>query len=1045
MQNRRIYQKRLEQFHSRIAEHRYGTRVPLAAEITVDKKDPIPHASLGERSWKPIGVGKRWGELFGSAWFRFTGTVPKEFAGQEVMALIDVGGEGCVFVDGSPELGLTDIGSQGGYISYVKRRVPLHKRAKGGEPVEILVEAAANAMFGALGHRDFTLKQAELVVFNRAHWQFALDVEFMLELADSLPEDSVRGRKILAALNQAANVYGDGTETERVEQARQVVSALFDKRADASAPTCWSVGHAHLDLGWLWPVRETRRKAGRTFSTALKLLQEYPDYIFGASQPQAYEWVKNDYPKLYKRVKKAVADGRWEPQGAMWVEPDMNVPSGESLVRQCLYGIRFFREEFGLTMENLWLPDVFGYSAALPQILAKSGVKVFMTQKISWNETNIFPHHTFYWEGIDGTRILSHFLPSNNYNLDNTPKQLRESMGRFAQADVQDDFLNLFGIGDGGGGPGRRHLEFARRAADCEGLPKVKQAAARDFFKRILKTNPDDLPLWVGELYLELHRGTYTTQARIKQENRQLELKLRDVEFLSVLAGSTDRAALSRIWKDTLLHQFHDILPGSSIAQVYKDAHRVNGANLAALDALQASRLAALHGKPVSGTSAGRAAGAVVYNTLSWHRDALVFVPWAGNTIPTFRDPAGEALPSQPTEGGFVVPASIPPMGYTTIEIGSPKGADSAPAPSTKQPVTATRSLLENRVLRVELAADGTITSIYDKEHGRETLAGAANELLVWEDHPYSWDAWDISHYYRETIPQSPSMSSREVSERGPLRASVSQTLRVGSSEIRQRIVLEAESRMVRIECEVDWHESHKVLRVQARPAIQAQTATYEIQFGVVERPTHANTSWDQAKFEVPGQRFADVSQPDYGMALMNTAKYGHYVRDGVMDLALIRSSIDPDPEADRGTHQFTYAYYPHALSFPASDVFERAHELNAQCAAWLVKKLPTQRSASHFAVSGGGVKIETVKHAEDGDAVILRLYETRGATRGVGLLGRAKWSRAEEVNLIEEKPKKLSVKVATAAQMGSGPYQSRIDLTFKPFEIRTIRVEVAE
>ncbi len=1025
MQNTEIYRKRIRQHIDRVVAQRYGETSQLEASFTYDKSRPIPIEDLESRSWKRIRTGTHWGKLWGSAWFKFRGTVPASMAGREVVALVDLGSEGCVFRDGTPYQGLTDV-PRTGRFGTGKRRIMLFPKAKGGEKVDLLVEAAANALFGYHGHDEFVFHQAELAVFDADLWRLGIDLDFLFQLAESLPECDVRARRILFGLNDAANVWADGEG--RAEVAR-ICASLLKPRANASATTAWSVGHAHLDLGWLWPVRETRRKAGRTFSTALRMLEEYPDYVFGTSQPQALAWVKEDYPALYEEIREAVAGGRWECQGAMWVEPDMNLTSGESLVRQLLYGKRFFRGEFGVDVKNLWLPDVFGYSAALPQILKLAGVDVFMTQKISWNESNTFPHHTFDWEGIDGTRIRTHFLPTNTYNAANTPGEMIEAEKRFTQADVSDDWLNLYGIGDGGGGPSRRHIELALRSRNTEGLPRLKLAPADEFLKRVAKIPAGRLPLWRGELYLELHRGTYTTQGRLKYLNRRLELTLRDAEFLAAISATDQRDDLATIWKNTLLNQFHDILPGSSIREVYEDANGESEANLEALAVLESASLASLHGAE---PKAARAF--VVYNTLSWTRDALVWIPvsgsaTAGSSTAGARDSAGRALPVQQVDGGLLVRVTVPSMGCEAITVSEPADA-SAPA------LTATADSLENGVLRVRLASDGTIASIYDKELGREVLADGANRLLLWEDLPYSWDAWDISHYYRETRPVQATLVERRLVESGQLRAIVEQHLEVGGSTIRQRIVLENDSKLVRVENHVDWRESHKQLRVEARPAIHSLEASYEIQFGTVKRPAHANTSWDAAQFEVAGQRFADYSQADYGLGLVNDGKYGHSIRDGIMDLTLLRSPNDPDPTADIGEHDFVFGYYSHELGWQASDLLERAHELNSPVLVRGVAKAPDQ-ARSEYAIIGGSVKLETVKHAEDGDAIILRLYETRGIDQEVVLASRSPWAAIAEVDLLEENPRKVSgLKVAA----GEG-FASEVSLGFGPYQIRTFRV----
>ncbi|MBT3275429.1 MAG: alpha-mannosidase 2c1, partial [Spirochaetales bacterium] len=701
MQNQRIYKRRIQQFIDRIYEMRYTDQTPLNASFTYHKDTPIPYKDALKAKYKPIAVGKAWGQIWGCSWFKFEGKIPASLAGKEVMALIDIDGEGCVFVNGAPERGITyKAGSEGPHL---KRRVPIANSAKKDQLVSILVEGGANSLFGRnqidKSFDDaFYLKQAELVVFHRDVWELALDMKVLFELAGTLEENSPRAHKILRGLNDTANSWNDG---KGIAECRKITQKLLAVRANASDTTVWSIGHAHIDLGWLWPIRETRRKGGRTFTTALRLMEEYPEYKFGASQPQLYKWVKEDYPSVYEEVKASVKKGKWELQGAMWVEPDMNITGGEALVRQCIYGKAFYKDEFGKDVRNLWLPDVFGYSAALPQILKKSGVDIFMTQKISWNEMNIFPHHTFNWEGIDGTEILTHFLPTNNYNLENTPKQLLESQKRFAQSDVQDDFLNLYGIGDGGGGPSRMHIEYGKRLQNSEGSPKVKFAFAEEFFKKIAKTPASKLPKWAGELYLELHRGTLTTQGRMKKYNRRLELQLRDVEMLAALAGTWDKKGLDQVWEDTLLNQFHDILPGSSITWVYKDAHALSEKNLTVLKAMKEKALDKLFGGKVS----GKASTFAIMNTLSWGRKPIVALPAPGAGAYTAVDSEGNELAAARDGATIYVETETPAIGYTTVEL--KKGGSSV----IKQGVSCTENSLQNSAVRIKLANDGTISS----------------------------------------------------------------------------------------------------------------------------------------------------------------------------------------------------------------------------------------------------------------------------------------------------------------------------------------------
>ncbi len=1020
MQHRKIYARRIQRFIDLVHGMRYSDASPLQASFVYHGDTPIPYEeALGAR-YKPIAVGEIWGHLWGCSWFKFEGRIPPPLAGKEVIALIDIDGEGCVFVNGTPNRGMTHK-AQGGNLS-IKRRVPVGNPAEENQPVSILVEGGANELFGSnpVGHPfgdSFRLRQAELVVFHRDLWNLGLDMMVLMELASELPGNSPRAQKILRGLNDAANAWNGGAG---IIECKKITEKLLSVRANASDMTVWSIGHAHMDLGWKWPIRETRRKAGRTFSTALRMMEEYPEYKFGASQPQLYEWVKEDYPDLYAEVGQAVKKGAWELQGAMWVEPDMNVTGGESLVRQCLYGKTFYLEEFGKDVRNLWLPDVFGYSAALPQILKKAGVDVFMTQKISWNETNTFPHHTFNWEGIDGTAILTHFLPTNDYNLENSPRQLIGAQERFAQSDVQDGFLNLFGIGDGGGGPSRMHIEYGRRLQDTEGSPKIRFVFAEEFFKEIAKTPSSELPNWAGELYLELHRGTLTTQGLMKRHNRLLELKLRDVEILAVLAETWDKNELDRIWKDTLLNQFHDILPGSSIAWVYADAHALSKKNLGLLGKMQEEAL----GKLFGGVKSGSASSFMLMNTLSWKTRGIIALPAPSSAGCVATDSNGQEVASCRDGDTVFVQAEVPSLGHTGIRLG--KGT---PARITGG-VACSETGMWNTAVRIRLAKDGTVSSIHDNQTGREALSGSANKLLLWEDIPYEWDAWDVSHYYRETTPEQARLVSRRVVLDTPLRCTIEQRLEVGSSSVTQLISLERDSRVVTFKNTVDWREENKILKVHAETSVLARNATYEIQYGQIERPTHRNTSWDDARFEVAGQRYADLSQSDFGFALLNDCKYGYSVYGNSIELSLLRSPKSPDPEADMAVHEFTYAYMPHAGSLAGSGVFQAAHELNTPVLVRGVSSMPEFPLKSWYEVHGENVKIEAVKQAESGQGTILRLYETAGTSAEVELTAETGWKGMVETDLME-KP--------LGKPLGAG---HSIRLAFGPYEIKTLLLE---
>ena len=1014
MQNEKIYLERIKRFINEIYEKRYFNHTPLEAEYIVDKINPIPYQKVIKRKFKPIKIDEKWGEDWSCGWFKFKGDIPSKFKGLEVAALIDIQGEACVFKDGVPYVGLTNKIHWNLFSG--KNFVPLYNNAEGREKVELLLEAGANGLFGK-SDQDYKLKQAELVCVNRKIYDLDIDLRVLNSLLESLEEKSPHRKKIISGINEVVNIWQDG---KGIDKCLLITKKLLSQPANASSLTVYSIGHAHLDCAWLWPLRETRRKAGRTFSTALKFMEEFPDYKFGASQPQLYQFVKEDYSELYQKIKQAVKDKKWECQGAMWVEPDMNLTSGESLVRQCFYGKKFYRDEFSVEVDNCWLPDVFGYSAALPQILKKCGVDFFMTQKISWNATNTFPHHTFYWEGIDGTRILTHFLPTNDYNLSNFPHQLIESEKRFAQSDVSDEFLNLYGIGDGGGGPSRFQIEMGIRQQNLEGTPKFKFSFAQDFFDKISQIPPEKLPVWVGELYLELHRGTYTTRALMKKFNRQLETKLHDVEFLSTLVENYPKAEIEQIWKDTLLNQFHDILPGSSIGWVYEDACRTSELNLRKLEKIQNEIISKLYGKTDKIDD-----NFIVYNTLCWDRKEIIQIPAPkGNYWVEGEYGAGTINTS---DGNFIeYEVWIPAMGYTAIRL----EPTNIPFPAGEPLLKATATFLENGLIKVEIADDGSISSIFDKEENREVLSGFANKLLLWEDKPINWESWDINHFYRETIPEQAKRASVQVEKLTDLQAVILQKFKIGNSKIEQKVSIRNNSKLVKIENKVDWKEAQKMLRASAKVNIFTNEATSEIQFGTIKRPTHSNTTWDDAKFEIPAQRFVDLSQSDYGIALINDCKYGHFIKDNFLDLNLLRSPKDLDEKSDIHKHEFTFCYYPHKGNLIASDTLEIAHKLNDPVIFHPIKNLPEKRSFGFYQIQGQNVKLETIKRAENGKGTILRLYEYAGSNSKIILNILKDWKSVIETDLLENNLQSIE-----------GGFNS-IELEFNPFEIKTYRIE---
>jgi len=1036
----KLTEGRIIKFQARIWGEIYEEALPLKAVYTRDKA-PIPVTEINKRKYNSIAPGTYWGGEWDSAWFKLSGSVPSGWKGSEVMAFLDFGGEAAVFSkDGTPLAGLTSLTGNTGmaWAANMQRHIkkalyPVVKNASGREKVGLLVEAAANYLFGRQQKTIF--RRASLVKFNRAKWELYHDYFFLADLARSLPEHSTRRSRLLFALNEIINMYFTGSEAE-VKKCRELAKKEIQNGANTSAPLVSAIGHSHIDTAWMWPLRETRRKVGRTFSTVIKLMEEYPDYKFGASQAQLYQFCKENYPELYEKIKKAVKAKRWELQGGMWVEADCNLISGESLVRQFLHGKRFFKKEFGVEVDNLWLPDVFGYAAALPQILKKSGVNYFLTQKLSWSQFNKFPHHSFYWEGIDGTDIFTHFPPANNYNSIYEPAELIFAQKEFLEKDRAKRFIYLFGFGDGGGGPSRHMLEFAKRAKNCEELPRVEQEFAKDFFPKCEKDIKGALK-WKGELYLEFHRGTYTTHARNKKGNRKAELLLRDAELLRALEIKNYPAAeLDRLWKLVLLNQFHDIIPGSSIPLVYEDSLKQYSDIMKSGASLAAGGLSSL-AKKIDTTGEGKPV--VLFNSLSWAREEMVRLHGVKGQL---SDNSGNTLPCQETKDGLLAKVSIPPLGYTVCHI-------SGKMEKAETTLKVKNNLLENSLLRVEFGKGGQISSIYDKEKGREAVkdGGFFNLFKVYDEK--GEDAWDTHIYHEEQQYTAPELKKTEITEAGPLRASIRQTWQVSkTSSIIQEIRLAEGGRKLEFVTKLEWHEEERLLKVFFETSVNSSKANYDIQFGYVERPAMRNTSWDMAKFEVCAQKWADYSEASYGISLLNDCKYGHGVKDGVMSLTLLRSPLHPDPMqtvnampnaspypvTDQGSHEFTYVIYPHAGGFIEARTVQAGYELNSPVRVFVPasgKKGTLPKEHSFFSLDKDFAILDTVKKSEDGKDIILRLYEALGMGGEVSLsiAKEINFKKALLVNLMEEKEKELKVENGT------------IKLILRPFDIITIKL----
>ena len=798
------------------------------------------------------------------------------------------------------------------------------------------------------------------------------------------------------------------------------------------------IGHTHIDVAWWWTVSQTREKTARSFSTVLKLMDEYPDYKFMSSQPQLYVFLKERYPEVYAKLKQRVKEGRWIPEGGMWLEADCNLTSGESLVRQFLYGKKFFKDEFGIDSKILWLPDVFGYSGALPQIMKECGIDYFMTTKLAWNQIDKFPHDTFMWKGIDGTGILTHLIttPSVGQDVKKTHFTTYNGMldadavigawDRYQNKDLNNEVLICYGFGDGGGGPTREMLESSSRLdKGIAGIPKVVQESPVAYFERLDErvSKNKRLPVWEGELYFEYHRGTLTSMGRNKKGNRKSELAMMDLELLSVLAEekgvSYPKEELERMWKVILLNQFHDILPGSAIHEVYEVTKKEYEELLCEAEVLEKERLKAI---------ANEGDGITVVNTLGFERDDLVLLP-DGCKAEALEDQNGMIYPIQHTKNGAVAALKKLPSKGSRVYQKVSLSEDAKKYNWYSIENEAERKTLETPFYTVVFDENGMITRLYDKKNDREVLKPdqKGNRMVMYEDKPMCFDNWDIDMYYTEKGWEVSNLSRFEWTDLGPLCVSIELERTISNSLIRQTITFYADSAVIRFDTYVDWKEHQHLLKVHFPVDLHTDEATFDIQFGNLTRKIHQNTSWDEARFESCGQKWMDMSEGHYGVSLLNDCKYGHSALDGVMTLTLIKSGIEPNPTADQEEHTFTYALYPHAEGWRQANTVQEAMKLNQPL---LSEEGGHAGCQNNFVwVDKSNVIIETVKMAEDDDGIIVRLYESENAKTKAHIFFGEKISSVESCNCLEEIKQTIETD-------GEG-----FEITVKPYEIQTYRV----
>jgi alpha-mannosidase len=939
-------------------------RIAATEALALEYRDATPGMALGP--------------LWATWWLVVEARVPEEWDGAQVDLMLMTNSEATLWLDGEPVQGLVSGGA------YVRADAMLAERAVAGEPLSASVEIACNGLFGwselhpqpheaAGSGPPFRLERCELARFDRDAWALSRDLEVLAALMDERGVDDAWSGELLRELNRFCNAW-DADDRATWPAARRILSPLLKERRNATRThEITAVGHAHIDTAWLWPLEETFRKCVRTFATQLRLMDRYPAYRFACSQAQQYAWIRDRAPGLWARIRDRIAAGQWLAVGGTWIEPDCNLPAGESLVRQFLYGQRFFEQELGGRARVFWNPDVFGYNGQLPQIMRGAGIDGFLTQKLSWNRFNPPEHHTFRWRGIDGSAVLAHFPPADTYNAEATVPELRRAARDFKDHTLSARSLLVFGWGDGGGGPTAQMLETLARVEDLQDVPRTAIGDPDAFFAQL--ADEAQWPEVAGELYLEYHRGTYTTQARTKRASRRAERALHDAEMLAAVADAPwPREELDGAWRMLLLNHFHDILPGSSIGEVHERAER----DLAAVEA-------------VAGAIRDRTLAGEVVNTVGVARREVVATP------------AGLRF------------ADAPPCGVGRLV----DAADDARVAHDDDGF-----VLENGHLRAVLGRDGALRSLVDQASGREAMAAPGNVLELYEDRPTAFEAWDLDPFHLETGSDCPAATGAQVTTAGALRAEVAFDRPIGQrSHMRQIVRLDAESNRLEFHCAIDWHEDRRALKVRFPVAVHATRATYEMQFGVVERPTHYSTRRDLAQYEVPAHRFADLSEHGFGVALLSAATYGWSVHGRDMRMTVLRSPRWPDPEADIGHHELAFAIHPHRGGWQDAGVTAQALCFNAP----LLLGEPTQERCSWFSTDTPGVLVDTVKRAEDGDGLIVRLYEAHGGRGTARVRVGVAFTEAWFTNLLEDR---------------LGPAQvdgDEVVIPFRPFEIITI------
>lgn len=1014
--------KRLPKIDRLLRELSENIFTSLKGDISLQFRRARPDDPIDEIDsvidWQPVRRDLVWGEPESYFWFAGDVVVPEAAAGWRLVFFIDAA-FGDTMGRSDPQCLVRIDGRIAQAVDGNHRYVLLSPAAQPGDRYRVTIEA------GTIEDRRQLGFKLRLAVHDRVAEALYFDLKVPVDVARLLKPDDARALAILnhAEASLAAIDLRPGNPT-RFQASLAVASAEADRiyalAGDPAMPTIVATGHTHIDVAWLWRTRETRRKMSRSMATALALLDEYPDYRFMYNQCLLFDWLAEDHPELMARIHDKVKAGQFEIEGALWLEPDVNLVSGESLVRQIVRGVRYHEATFGIRPRLLWLPDTFGYGASLPQLMKLSGVETFVTHKLSWNDTNRMPFDTFFWQGIDGTKVPASFITTQTYEYDGIETtycaNLRAShvLGtwkRHAGKAHQPELFMIYGHGDGGGGPTREMVETVRRfERGIPGAPKVKQGALGPYFRKLaerMAQEPTTFPTWVGELYFECHRGTLTSVSKVKRDNRKAEIRLREIELLAVLAmragARYPMEEIDQLWRIVLLNQFHDILPGSSVGSVYEDADIDFAAFEALADDLEARLVTVL------------SAESLVLNASHRPRSGLIAGPErSGAQLIRRADGTTEWL--SPV-------AAIAGNSAGVVQLSDVTAEDA---------LTAKVDLLENAVLRVRFDARGRITSLFDKRTTRELIPDGelANRIVAHQDMPVEFDAWNIDAHFEDKTWEIDDLVRVEVVESGPYRAAIRFEWRYERSRIVEVVSLAAGSDRVELDVFIDWHEHKTLLKLAVPVAVATDESRAEVHFGHVRRPTHANTSWDQARFETLMHRWVDLSDGDAGLAVLNDCKYGYDARDNRLRITLLKSPVYPWPEADQGEHRFRLALMSHrGFAVDGGLIVDAAEDFNMPL-RWLGQAADSSAPIEvepPIALQGDGVAVTALKKAEDDDDFVVRLYETRG--RRAEVVVSTPFASVAAVDLLEREP--IALPVA----------DGRLTLTFKPFEIKTLKL----